>query len=96
LNKEREYKTLKRFIEVYCRENHGTQKGTLCDECDELLTYACKRLERCPYDPKPKCKDCKTHCYIEKYRNQIKEVMKFSGIYHVKRGRVDWLIKYFM
>jgi hypothetical protein len=46
-------------------------------------------------DPKPKCKDCPVHCYKSEYRRRIKEVMRFSGIYFVKRGRVDWLIKYF-
>jgi len=45
--------------------------------------------------PKPKCKDCPVHCYKIEYRRRIKEVMRFSGIYFVKRGRVDWLIKYF-
>ena len=30
------------------------------------------------------------------YRAKIKEVMRFSGIYFVKRGRLDWLVRYFM
>ena len=56
---------------------------------------ALDRLDRCPQDPKPKCKDCAVHCYKPEYRRRIRAVMKFSGLYFVKRGRVDWLWKYF-
>ena len=93
---QRHLKTLKRFVEVYCRKKHGTAGGELCDECGDLPAYAEDRLARCPLDPKPKCKDCKIHCYQDDYRRRIKAVMKFSGIYFVKRGRIDWLIRYFM
>ncbi len=97
---EREFRTLQKFIEVYCRKNHPDEAGELpsglCSDCEQLLTYARKRLEKCPYDPKPKCKNCKTHCYASAYRARIKEVMKFSGMYFVKRGRLDWAIRYFL
>lgn len=86
----------RRFIEVYCAAHHDTGEGALCSECADLLAYVERRLERCPYDPKPKCKDCRTHCYKPEYRQRIKEVMRFSGMHFVKRGRVDWLIKYFL
>ena len=86
---------LKKFIAVYCNKKHGSQKDHLCNDCDELLSYALDRLSKCPHDPKPKCRDCKIHCYNEKYRMQIREVMKFSGIHFIKRGRLDWLFKYF-
>ena len=93
---ERERKLLERFIEVYCQRNHGANGTAPCDECQDLLIYALKRLETCPYDPKPKCKDCTTHCYRPEYRDKIRAVMRFSGIYFVKRGRLDWLLRYFM
>ena len=93
--KDREFATLAKFVEVFCRHNHGTAKGELCGECRELLDYGRKRLELCPYDPKPKCKECPTHCYRKDYRERVKEVMKFSGMHFVMRGRVDWLVKYF-
>ena len=84
------------FIRVYCRKHHDLQDGILlCDECYELFEYARKRRERCPYDPKPACKDCPTHCYRPDYRQRIKTVMRFSGMYYVKRGRIDWMWKYF-
>jgi len=90
----RSKKTLTRFIEIYCKQNHHTEK--LCKECADIHDYAEKRLELCPYDPKPKCKDCKTHCYSPIYRDKIRKVMKFSGMYMVKRGRIDLLFGYFM
>ncbi|HPM75723.1 MAG TPA: nitrous oxide-stimulated promoter family protein [bacterium] len=93
--KAREERVLRRFIEVYCRAHHHPGKGMLCPECDDLLQYSLGRLEKCPYDPKPKCKDCPTHCYRPDSREQIKKVMRFSGTFFVKRGRLDWLILYF-
>ncbi len=93
---DRQLIILERFIDIYCSANHGTNKKNLCGDCNELLEYARSRLEKCPYDPKPKCKDCKTHCYKSEYREKIKSVMRFSGMHFVKRGKIDWLIKYFL
>ena len=88
-NKNKHLKILKRFIEVYCNTHHEIGDGVLCDECANLLDYAKTRLERCPYNPKPACKDCATHCYQPHYRERIQAVMCFSGVYFVKRGRID-------
>jgi hypothetical protein len=92
----REEKVLYRFISVFCRAHHGTDGKVLCEQCRDLLAYALNRLHRCPYDPKPKCKACPTHCYNPEYRARIKKVMRFSGMYFIKRGRLDWLVRYFM
>jgi hypothetical protein len=89
----KDQKILRRFIGVYCRENHRAEG--LCPDCAALLVYALKRNEKCPLDPKPKCKDCHIHCYKADMRAKMKEVMKFSGIYHIKRGRLDWIFHYF-
>jgi len=94
-NRDKEYAVLEKFVQVYCRAHHGGNGGAPCRECSELLAYARKKLERCPYDPKPKCKDCETHCYKPDYRQKIREVMRYSGMHFIKRGRVDWLIRYF-
>ncbi len=91
---ERQQAVLARFTQVYCRERHRT--AALCDECQELLAYARTRLEKCPFDPKPPCKNCEVHCYQRAYRDRIREVMRFSGLYFIKRGRLDWLVKYFL
>jgi len=93
---EKHLKLLKRFVDVYCAKHHGENRGDTCEECSELVDYARKRLENCPYDPKPKCKDCPTHCYKPSMREKVKAVMRYSGMYFIKRGRVDWAIKYFL
>lgn len=92
----RDAKVLKAFIGVYCHKKHGTAVGGLCPDCSTVLEYALRRNEKCPLDPKPKCKDCQTHCYKPEMRQKIREIMKFSGIYFIKRGRLDWLIHYFL
>ncbi len=92
---EGQLRMLQRFIAVYCRKNHAPP-GELCAECGDLLAYARGRLEKCPLDPKPKCKHCEVHCYQPEYRDKIRKVMKFSGMHFVRRGRLDWLVRYFM
>jgi hypothetical protein len=49
---------------------------------------------KCPHDPKPTCKKCKTQCYHGAYKSKIREIMKFSGMYLIKRGRLDILYHY--
>jgi len=92
---KRDKEVLVAFIGTYCRENHDTG-GELCSDCNELLEYSLKRTDKCPLEPKPRCKNCHVHCYKPEMRAKIKEVMKFSGIYYMKRGRIDWVYKYFM
>lgn len=92
---ERDMKILEAFTRVYCHKHHIRIDNQLCPECYDLLVYARQRLEKCPYDPKPKCKECPTHCYKFAYRERVKAIMRFSGMYFVKRGRIDWLVKYF-
>lgn len=93
---EKNQEILAKFTHVYCRHHHGSDGQVLCPECQDLLQYAYKRVLHCPYDPKPACKNCPTHCYKPEYRQRIKEIMRFSGMYYVKRGRIDWLVKYFL
>jgi predicted amidophosphoribosyltransferase len=92
---KKDAKLLKSFIETYCHKKHSFKKGELCTDCNNLLEYALKRDEKCLLDPKPKCKNCKTHCYKPEMRRKIKEVMKFSGIFFIKRGRLDYIFHYF-
>jgi hypothetical protein len=70
------------------------QKIFLCRDCDRLLTYGLTMRMKCPRDPKPMCKKCETQCYREDYKTKIREVMKFSGMYLVKHGRLDMLYHY--
>jgi hypothetical protein len=66
----------------------------VCPECARLLTYGLTMRLKCPHDPKPMCKKCETQCYHGDYKARIREVMKFSGIHLVKRGRLDMLYHY--
>ncbi len=99
---EKDLKILLKFIEAYCQCHHHAQKEVwlegnkwqLCSECEELGTYAVKRRLNCPKNPKPSCKNCDIHCYAPKYRDKIRKIMKFSGIYFIKRGRLDYLWHY--
>jgi len=77
-DREEETGTVVKMIEIYCQGLHQTKQG-LCKECEELLLYAKERLQKCPHEIKPKCSDCKIHCYEVNKRNRIKEVMKYSG-----------------
>lgn len=66
----------------------------LCRDCSRLLTYSLTMRLKCPHDPKPMCKKCETQCYHGEYKEKIREVMKFSGMYMVKHGRLDLLYHY--
>jgi len=66
----------------------------LCPDCTRLLTYGLTMRMRCPQDPKPMCKKCETQCYHGEYKAKIREVMKFSGMYLIKHGRLNMLYHY--
>jgi len=71
------------------------EKGVqLCEFCSELLSYGMRKRFRCPHNPKPMCKKCHTQCYNRKYKQKVAEVMRFSGPYLIKRGRLDLLYHY--
>ena len=67
----------------------------VCPECTRLLAYGLTMRLKCPHDPKPMCKKCETQCYHGEYKSKIRKVMKFSGMYMVKHGRLDMLYHYF-
>lgn len=95
--RRREAKTVWAMIRMYCRAFHGGH--VLCEECRDLGEYAWVRLSRCPFgDEKPTCANCPIHCYRPDYREQIREVMRYSGprmlfhhpllaIFHLLHGR---------
>ena len=77
-NKEK--KLISIMIGQYCKGNHGSGKGELCDDCRALTEYALLRLEKCPFkEDKQFCSFCKIHCYKPDMREKIKAVMKYSG-----------------
>ena len=72
----------------------GEKDLILCPDCGKLLNHGIAKLLLCPYDPKPMCKKCETHCYAPGYRERAQEVMSFSGMYLIKRGRLDLIVHY--
>ena len=78
------------------RQVLGDKDLVLCADCGRLLNHGTAKLLLCPYDPKPMCKKCETHCYAPGYRERIREVMRFSGMHLIKRGRLDLMIHYFL
>lgn len=72
----------------------GGKEIMLCRDCSRLLSHGIAKLMLCPYDPKPMCKKCKTHCYAPGYRDKMRIVMRFSGLFFIKKGRLDMLIHY--
>lgn len=84
--REKEQKIVAEMIRLYCRKNHEAAGG-LCKDCQELLEYARKRSENCPFmEKKTFCSNCKVHCYKTDMREKIRGVMRFSGprmlLYH--------------
>ncbi len=77
------------------REAVGEEELVLCPDCQKLLNHGMVKLLMCTQDPKPMCKKCAVHCYSPAYREQMKEVMRFSGLYLIKHGRVDLIAHYY-
>ena len=90
---EREKETIRKMVEIYCWKNHRVKRGELCSECKELLDYALKRLELCPFkENKPTCKKCKVHCYSPAMREKVREVMRYSGPRLLVYDPFGWLL----
>ncbi len=67
------------MVGVYCRAHHDAEDGE-CASCADLLEYAGRRIDRCPFrDKKPTCAKCAVHCYSDERRAQIKSVMRVAG-----------------
>jgi len=75
----REYRTIAVMVGIYCRAHHEGHRDA-CASCADLLEYAGRRLDRCPFrDKKPTCANCAVHCYSDERRKEIKSVMRFAG-----------------
>ncbi len=77
---KREHQTLVCMTAIYCKDRHGHYDNGLCGDCADLMSYAEKRLARCPYgQAKPTCAKCPIHCYKKQQREQVREVMRYAG-----------------
>lgn len=85
-NLQKEKKTIGIMIRMFCDAHHGTAKQVLCPACEELLTYANERLNRCPFgENKGACANCEIHCYKPEMRKRVTEVMRYSGPRMIKK-----------
>jgi hypothetical protein len=75
----RELATMRAMVRLTCRSLHGGEIG-LCPECDEMLQYATRRIDRCVFgEDKPTCARCTVHCYNTAMRERVREVMRYAG-----------------
>lgn len=76
---KREGLTIEKMLLIFCRGHHS-KKEKLCLSCSDLLSYCIERIKKCPHAlAKPRCAECKIHCYQKAMRDRMKEVMKYSG-----------------
>jgi hypothetical protein len=77
---KREQDTFRCMARIYCSHHHGLVDGGLCGECESLMQYAEKRLEKCPYgSDKPTCANCPIHCYKPAQRERARVIMSYAG-----------------
>ena len=76
-----EHRTLVCMTRIYCAHHHVDPAGSdLCPDCAELMRYARRRLEKCPYGAsKPTCARCPIHCYKPAQREAVRGIMRFAG-----------------
>lgn len=68
------------MVDIYCRDHHPPDGWHRCPNCEELLSYAKKRLEKCPFqEEKGICSACPVHCYKSDFRLRARDVMRHSG-----------------
>ena len=76
---KREKRTMQAMVQLYCKNHHHLEDG-LCEDCSDMLEYAQKRLDHCPFqENKTTCAKCSIHCYEPQKREKTRTVMRYSG-----------------
>lgn len=76
----RERDTIEKMTFLFCNHVHGTQRGTLCQDCQSLMDYALERLYKCPFqERKSTCAKCTVHCYKPAMRERVRQMMRYAG-----------------
>lgn len=52
----------------------------LCEKCAETLHYSYVKLQECPHDEKPSCRQCPKPCYDKTEWKLLAKIMRYSGI----------------
>lgn len=87
--------TIEKMVQLYCRKKHKSKSGELCAECQEVVTYAQEKLDKCPFgDEKGACSGCLIHCYKKDMKEKVKTVMRFSGPRMLLYHPFDFMIHY--
>ncbi len=74
---EKEFLTITKMVNLYCKAHH---REPICEECQNFLKYAEKRLIHCPFGGrKPTCGNCSVHCYKTDMADYAKKVMRYAG-----------------
>ena len=69
-----ELKTMRQIIGIYCHDKHHTQKGKLCENCEQVWQYAQHRIAVCPHmEHKTFCSVC-IKLIVMRQRTEIKFV----------------------
>ena len=88
----REKRTVEKMIRFHCERKHSRKDDNLCEACSTLLDYSMDRLDRCQFgEKKPTCRKCTVHCYRPTKREEIRQVMRFSGPRLAIRMPLDWI-----
>nr|WP_034860415.1 nitrous oxide-stimulated promoter family protein [Enterococcus caccae] len=79
---QEEKRTIRAMIDIYYKNHEATKINK-----QMLLSYSHLRLDVCRFgEEKPTCKQCPVHCYRPDYKEQMKQVMRYSGprmlLYH--------------
>ena len=74
VKRKKEKELVKTMIDLY----YANHVNSL--EHQDLLEYAMLKIDRCPkMATKSFCSQCEIHCYDEKRRALIRQVMRYSG-----------------
>ncbi len=80
-DKHKDFPKKNRSIEVvYAGEQSDPLEACLCAECTNMIAYGITRLQKCPYEEKPKCRKCSDPCYERPQWKQIASIMSYSGM----------------
>lgn len=92
---KREKNTIRVMIQMYCNAHHNTSKGELCDQCNDILNYSYKRIEKCVFkNKKPACQTCPIHCFRIDYKQNIRKIMRYSGPRMLLRHPIKTILHY--
>ena len=65
---------------IYCADHHVPGANALCQQCEDLMAYSERRLQKCPYgQAKPTCANCPIHCYKKRQRQEVSRIMRYAG-----------------